>query len=221
MAEPDRLLLRRYHAAIARGDQAAALQAWEDLGVNNFDKIKQSVKAFRFSAASGGIPQFDQGSAVSEAWIRLQAMGAAFRKQEVEAYYAALVQCVKNTCLDFGRADLRHQKHSRGSLDERFDPESEAGPWDRAMAAWEAERRETARERIEEELDQQHAEGLVAWAIGQINNDNHREVLGLTFIEKLEVKEIAKRLGISEANVYQRRHRGLRELEKILREHGA
>jgi DNA-directed RNA polymerase specialized sigma24 family protein len=42
----------------------------------------------------------------------------------------------------------------------------------------------------------------------------------LTYIEKLEADEIAERLGISMANLYQRRSRGQRELETILRDHG-
>src|SRR6266446_4323967 len=99
-AEPDRFLLRGYHAAIARGDFGAAGEAWDQLAVQNFDRIKQTVKLFRFGAASRGIPQFDQGSAVSEAFLRVQALGAHFRKQEIEAYYAALVQTVRFACRD-------------------------------------------------------------------------------------------------------------------------
>ena len=52
-------------------------------------------------------------------------------------------------------------------------------------------------------------------------NDNYREVLEMTYIEKLEAEEISERLGISMDNVYARRSRGLRELGKILREHGS
>lgn len=218
--EPDRTLLHRYHAEIARGDRAAALSAWEQLGINNFDRIKQSVKAFRYSAGSRGIDAAERGSAVSEAWLRVQAMGANFRKQEIEAYYAALRECVFNACRDFGRKELRHQKHARGSIDDRFDPEGEAGRYDRAVAAWEAERRRLASEKIADEARHQRAESLVRWGFEQINNDNYREVLELTFVDKLEVEEIATRLGISTDNVYQRRSRGLKELEKVLREHG-
>lgn len=219
--EPDQILLRRYHAAINRGDRAAALEAWEQLGLNNFDRIKQSVKVFRYSAGGKGIDALEQGSAVSEAWLRLQAMGNGFRKQEIEAYYAALRECVFNSCRDFGRKEFRHVRHAGGSLDDRFDPDSEASPYDPALAAWDAERRRAAEEKVTDELRKQRTERFVHWAIGRINNDNYREVLELTFIDKLEVEEIAKRLGISTANVYQRRSRGLKELEKILREHGS
>src|SRR5215217_7605955 len=195
--EPDRFLLRRYHAAMARGDLPAAAEAWDQLAVQNFDRINQTVKLFRFSAASGkGIPVVDQGSAVSEAFLRVRAMGAHFRKQEIEAYYAALVHCVQNSCRDFGR-------------------------YSGALAAWEAARHEQAAERIRSELEQQRDEGLMLWAIGQIKNDKYREVLKLTYNEKLPTDEIAERLEISTENAYQRRSRGLRELKKILDEHNA
>jgi DNA-directed RNA polymerase specialized sigma24 family protein len=218
--EPDRILLRRYHAAVSRGDLAAAAEAWDQLAVNNFDRIKQTVKAFLFSPASRGIPEVDQGSAASAAYLRVRAMGAHFRKQEIEAYYAAIVHTTQNSCMDFGRRDLRHDKRKAGSLDQRFDPDSEVGPYDQALANWEAERRRKAAERIADELHKQRAENFVAWGVSQIKNDNYREVLELTYIDKLDGDEIAERLGISMANVYQRRSRGQRELEKILREHG-
>jgi len=219
--ESDRILLQRYHVAMARGDLAAAGDAWDQLTVNNFDRIKQSVKLFRFSAASRGLPADEWGSAASEAYLRVRAMGAQFRKQEVEAYYAALAQTVENSCRDFGRKEFRHTKRSRGSLDERFDPDSETGRYDAALASWEAERRRRSAEDVAEELHRQWAANFVAWGISQIKNDNYREVLELTYIEKLEADEIAERLGISMDNVYARRSRGVRELGKILREHGS
>src|SRR3954451_7697596 len=103
--EPDRFLLRRYHAAMARGDMPAAADAWEQLAVQNFDRIQQTVKLFRFGAGSKGIAVVDQGSAASEAFLRVQARGARFRKQEVKAFSAALVQTVNFACQDFGRKE--------------------------------------------------------------------------------------------------------------------
>ncbi|HYZ29603.1 MAG TPA: hypothetical protein VE570_11135, partial [Thermoleophilaceae bacterium] len=153
--EPDGILLRRYHAAMARGDLPAAAAAWDQLAVNNFDRIKQTVKLFRFSAGGGGIPDFDQGSAVSAAYLRVRAMGAHFRKQEIEAYYAALVHTVQHSCRDFGRKEFRHTKRKAGSLDERFDPESEVGPFDQALASWEADRRRQSAEAVTDELHKQ------------------------------------------------------------------
>jgi RNA polymerase sigma factor (sigma-70 family) len=219
--EPDRVLLRRYHAAMSRGDTGAAMDAWDRLFVNNFDRIQQTIKIFRFSAGGKGIPQAEWGAAAGAAYLRVRALGGKFRKQEVEAYYAAIIHTTQNSCKDFGRREFRHTKRSAGSLDQRFEGDSEVGPYDAALAAWEANRREQSAENVIDELHKQWAQSFVAWGISQIKNDNYREVLELTYIEKLEADEIAERLGISMDNVYARRSRGLRELGKILRDHGS
>ena len=214
--EPDRFLLRRYHVAKARGDLRAAAEAWDQLAVQNWDRIKQAVKLFRYSKASKGIPDYDQGSAASFAYIRIRALGANFRKQEVEAYYAAIWQTTEFACRDFGRKDFRHTKKQAGSLDDRYDADAEVGPYSNALAAYEAARRDEATEKILEELESEREETLILWLISQIKNDKHREVMELTYRDKLTLKEIVERLGISEQNAYQRRSRGVRDLKKIL-----
>lgn len=213
--EPDHLLLRRYAAARDGGDRELAAELWEQLVVNNFDRVKQIVKAFRFSPGGRGIPEHEWGSAASEAYIRVVAMGANFNARETARFYAALVTCVQNSCRDFGRKELRHEKRSAGSIDKTFEPDGEAGPYDAALAAHDAELRERAADAVEEEIGRVQAEQLVAWGIQQIQNDNYREVLEMTF-QNVPAEEIADRLGISMDNVYARRSRGLRELEKIL-----
>lgn len=215
-AKPDRFLLRDYHAAVARGDVQAAAEAWDQLAVQNWDRIRQAVKVFRFSKGGKGIQPADQGSAASYAYLRIRAMGAKFHKGEIEAYYAAIWQTTHNACRDFGRKDFRHTKRSAGSLDERFDADSETGPYSRALAAWEEARRESSADKLREEAKEQRRESLVLWAIGQIKNAKYREVLELTYDDRLTTEEIAERLGISMENAYQRRSRGLRELKRIL-----
>jgi DNA-directed RNA polymerase specialized sigma24 family protein len=219
--EPDRVLLRRYHAAMSRGDRAGSMEAWDRLFVNNYDRITQTIKIFRFSAGGKGIPDPEWGAAASAAYLRVRALGGKFRKQEIEAYYAAIVHTTQNSCMDFGRREFRHTKRTAGSIDDRFDAESEVGRYDAALASWDAARREVTAESVTHELHKQWAENFVAWGISQTKNDNYREVLELTYIEKLEADEIAERLGISMDNVYARRSRGVRELGKILREHGS
>jgi DNA-directed RNA polymerase specialized sigma24 family protein len=83
--------------------------------------------------------------------------------------------------------------------------------------ARDAERRAHELEALEHEARAQEATALVRWGIAQVANDGYRAVLELTFIEKLDGGEIAERLGITTDNVYQRRRRGLKELERILR----
>ena len=217
--EPDHVLLGKFVDAHERGDLSAAGEYWERLAVNNFDRVRNTVKGFRFSPGGPGIPPDEQGSAASEAFLRVIAMSAAFRKRETGRFYAALTTCVENACRDFGRKELRHARRSAGSIDRTYEPDGNAGPYDAALAAYDADLRRHSQEALEAEAERQHAERLVAWAIARIKNDNYREVLELTYLEKLSGDAIAERLGISTENVYQRRRRGILELERILREH--
>ena len=217
-AEPDRFILRRFVDARDGGDLEGAATAWEELAVNNFDRVQQIVKAFRFSAGGPKLPEHEWGSAATEAYLRVVAMGANFREREIGRYYAALVTCVQNACRDFGRKELRHERHAAGSIDETFEPDGEAGPYDAALAAYDEHLRNRTRDAIEAERSRVEAEQLVDWAIKQVKNDNYREVLELTWLEKQSAEQISKRLGISPDNVYARRSRGGKELERILRD---
>src|SRR3954451_12495461 len=114
--EPDRFLLRRYHAARASGDRIAADQAWEQLAIQNIDRIKNAVKTFKFSAGGKRLPDLEWGSAATEAYLRVIVMGADFREREPGQFYAALIHCVHNSCRDFGRKEFRHTKRTAGSL---------------------------------------------------------------------------------------------------------
>lgn len=219
--EPDHFLLRRFAVARERGDLEEAAQIWEQLAVNNFDRVKQIVKAFRFSPGGKGLPEYEWGSAATEAYFRVIAMGVNFRKRETGRFYAALVTCVWNACLDYGRKELRHEKRAAGSFDKTFEADGEAGPFDGALAAYDEELRRRTSDAVEAEISRIEAEQMAAWAIGQIENDNYREVLELSYIEKLSAEEIAEKLGLSHDNVYARRSRGIKELKRILRDHGS
>jgi RNA polymerase sigma factor (sigma-70 family) len=214
--EPDHLLLRRYAVARDRGRDAEAARAWERLTENNFDRVKLLCRGFRFPGGTG-LPPDEAGSAASEAYRRVIAMGASFRERELGQFRAAVVRVVHNTCMDFGRKELRHARHAAGSLDSTWEPGGEGGPYDAALAAYDAELRARADDALREEQSRQEAESLVRWAIGHVPNDNYRAVLELTYVDKLDGAAIAKRLAISPENVYQRRRRGVKELERILR----
>jgi len=214
----DQALLVSYAAARARGDQPAAAEAWERLAVNNFDRVQQIVGAFRFSPGGPKLPEDEWGSAATGAYLRVIAMGAKFEQREIGAFYAALVKCVHNACWDFGRKELRHERRAGGSLDATYEPGGEAGPYDAALGGHEARLREETGEALEAERSRIEAEELITWAIARIENSKYREVLELTWRDKLAAEEIAKRLGIKMDNVYARRSRGTKELERILRD---
>jgi DNA-directed RNA polymerase specialized sigma24 family protein len=143
-------------------------------------------------------------------------MGAGFDGREIGQYRAALVRVVWNTCHDYGRRELRHEKRSR-SHDTTWDDGGEGGPYDAALARYDEQLRAEAEEAAGAKAGREEAERLARWGIAQVRNDNHRAVLELTWLEKLDAEAIAARLRISVDNVYQRRRRGLIELERILR----
>lgn len=214
--EPDHLLLRRYARARAQGRDDEATGAWEHLAVKSFDRIRALCQAFRFPGG-GGLPSEEVGSAATEAYLRVVAMGRRFREHELGQYQAAVYSVVHNTCLDYGRKELRHERRRAGSLDQTWEPGAEGGPYDAALAAYDADRRAQADEALEDEARRQDASRLVRWGIARVRNDKYREVLELTYLQRLDGEAIAERLGISVDNVYQRRRRGLKELERILR----
>ena len=133
--EPDHLLLRRYHAARQEGRDDEAARVWERLAENNFDRIKQICSAFRYTGGTG-LPATETGSAATEAYLRVVAMGRSFREREVGQFRAAVYRTVHNACLDYGRKELRHQRRAGGSLDERYEPDGDAGPYDAALARY-------------------------------------------------------------------------------------
>ena len=213
--EPEHLLLRRYHAARAQGNDPEAARVWERLTLRNFDRIKGLCATFRFAGGTG-LPPHETGSAATEAYLRAIAMGAAFEAREIGQYRAALVRVVWNTCHDYGRKELRHERRSR-SLDTTWDDDGEGGPYDAALARYDEHLRAEAEEAAEAEAGREEAERLARWGIAQVRNDNYRAVLELTWLEKLDGPAIARRLDITMDNLYQRRSRGQREMERILR----
>jgi RNA polymerase sigma factor (sigma-70 family) len=197
------------------GDTARALEFWQDLALRNFDRVQQLVKAFTFPGGAR-IHADRVPDATQEAFVRVLAMGKTFRESALGQFRVALLTCVRNSCLDYGRKELRHDRHAAGSLDQR--DEDEADPYAAAIARHSREREALEAEALADEESRSEARELVAWGIAQVENDGHRAVLELTLLHRLAGDEIAERLGISHDNVYQRRHRGLKRLEGVLRD---
>src|SRR4051812_32027898 len=148
--EPDHLLLRRYAAARDRGRDDEAAQLWERLTESSFDRITILCRGFRFPGGSG-LPPDEAGSAATEAYLRVVAMGASFRERELGQFRAAVVRVVHHTCLDFGRKELRHLKRAAGSLDSTWNDDGESSPYDAALAAYDEELRARAGDALREE----------------------------------------------------------------------
>jgi RNA polymerase sigma factor (sigma-70 family) len=202
-----------------RGDADRAATMWRCVALRNFDRIRGVVQSFRFDG-SDRIPPHDVDDAVQEAYLRVVAMGHAFAGEALGQFRVALKTCVENACRDFGRKQLRHARRADGSLDERYE-DSMSGPYDAAIARQSIELQELRAEAEADEERRHEMSELVAWGIAQVRNDKYREVLELTILEPTASEEIAARLGITLDNVYQRRRRGMTQLEAILRDHHA
>jgi RNA polymerase sigma factor (sigma-70 family) len=209
--QDDSRLLPEFVRCRSRGDARGAAGAWEQLAVNNYDRVAGLVRLFRYPGGSGIVAD-DVEDAVQEAFLRVNAMAANFRGSSLGEFRAALRTAVSNACMDFGRPVLRHATHAGGSLDEPATEDEVGGSRYDAVIG----RLSVASAARSEEVEE--AESLVRWGIAQIDNDGYREALELTYLDQLSGEEIAERLQITEANVYQRRRRGLQKLEKILRD---
>jgi RNA polymerase sigma factor (sigma-70 family) len=213
-------LIRRFCEHRDRGDLERARELWEQLAIANFDRVQQLVKAFRFPGGQQ-LPVNDVQDAIQEAFLRVISMGANFRESALGQFRAALRQCITNSCMDFGRKELRHERHAAGSLDETYEPGDEAGRYDAAIARHSLERESLEAEAANDEQRSADAHDLLAWAITRVENDSHREVLEMTYLEGLAADEIADRLGVTMDNLYARRSRGVKRLEEILRDPGS
>jgi RNA polymerase sigma factor (sigma-70 family) len=214
----DDFFIRRFARERDRGNMPAALEIWTELCVRSYDRVRGRVKTFQFPGGSR-LPRADHDEATQDAFERVLAMGTNFRGHTGAEFRAALKRACWYACMDYGRELMAEDQHIGGSLDERYADTAEAGRFDSVVEAYLRERADL--EALDEAAEESRAaaESLVHWAIGQIDNDNYRIVLELTFIERLSGEEIAERLDITLDNVYQRRKRALAKLEKILRDH--
>ena len=112
--------------------------------------------------------------------------------------------------MDFGRKELRHDKHAAGSLDERYDPDGEAGPYDAAIAATRASAT-SSRPTTAADDERAALEAAAARRLGDRPGRQRQLPRGARddLLERLSGDEIAERLGITMDNVYARRSRGV------------
>ena len=197
--------------------RAPGAELWQEIALRNLDRIKVHVATFRFP---GGrfIPEFEQGIVVTDAWERMTSM--EFRGSSIGELRNAVRKTCWHTCMDWGRRHMARDRHIAGSLDEPGHAETGSGSkFDPAVAEVSRDREEQAADAAEADELRSSQIALVRWAISQVRNDNYREVLYMTYVQRADAETIAARLEISLDNVYQRRRRGNLELEKILRDH--
>ena len=193
--------LRRFLAARDHGDGPVMQQWWRELVIDFFDRIDGFVDAEH----KGRLNDSEHELAVSMSLTRFTTnLVNTFDGHSMGELVNATKTLVRGICIDVQRSSQRERERRGGSFDDGWnDPERGQGRWE----ADESYRRHEAQETATEIRD------FLAWALPQIGADRRR-VLELTF-EGAELPEIMAELDISQANAYQRRSRGLKDLAKL------
>ena len=193
--------LRRFLGARKRGDAAEMRRWWDELVIDFFDRMDGLVAA----AHRGRLDDDEHEVAVAMSMARFsERLMTTFDGVSMGQLVNASKTLARGICMDVQRAAVRRREHEAYSLDEGWDADERPTP------RWEADEAERRFERAERSADLRE---FLAWALPQIKEERRR-VLELSF-RGAELPEIMEELGITRANAYQRRSRGLKDLERL------
>lgn len=194
--------LRRFVAARAAGDGVEMRRWWEELVISLNDRIDGIVG----TAHRGRLDDQEHEAAVVLAMARIGTrLMATFAGVSMGELVNATCTLARNICIDVQRASIAERERFR-SLDAGWDGDEE----DRPSTRWEADE---AWARLDKQERSADVTAFLDWALPQVS-DTHRPVLKLTFRGE-PVAAICDELHITEANVHQRRSRGMKELGKL------
>jgi RNA polymerase sigma factor (sigma-70 family) len=199
----DEELIRLFARARDRGDRDRAVEIWEQIVMNNADRVSAWVAAWRYPGSGDRVQEADRDEAVSRAlWKVGRKMVDTFQGGTLPELRAAIKRAVDFACRDTLRHVATYERHHARSLDDDTGVEpADEGGFDELERA---EEREATTERLRGALQQLP--------------DKQRQVLELT-LDSTPVPQIAATLDTSENNVHQLRSRGLKKLKEVL-EHG-
>jgi RNA polymerase sigma factor (sigma-70 family) len=198
--------LRRFVQCRDRGDTAGAVEAWDALVVESFDRVRQMVAAW---GRNGRLSPEERDDAVQDAFIKLwKNMINTFEGESMGQFVRSLERLVEFACLDVVRRAARRSAREP-SLDEltRDDEGDERGRFTRAEydeAAWQQLR----------ESEKAEAEEFVGWALSEMKNERRADVLRHTLAGTPEA-EIAAEFDTTLNNVQALRSRGMKDLRKL------
>jgi DNA-directed RNA polymerase specialized sigma24 family protein len=207
---PDAMLLTI--ALSGRGhpdDHARAARAWQHLVARRFDRIQIQIRAWRWPERDVRVHPDDRDDAFSRAWQKAENMFHTHREPAVAAFDAGLRKAVEYACMDECRRRMRREQLLAGSLDEPVagdEGADERGRFDRAVLARQREM-EDARAVAGDLLED------VRECVARMANEDMRVVLQRT-LDGADVEAIMAERGLSRDNVYQLRHRAMRQIRK-------
>jgi DNA-directed RNA polymerase specialized sigma24 family protein len=112
---------------------------------------------------------------------------------------------VDGVCMDVQRAGARRTSRETSFDATAPDPELTNPNWKGDEAAQQRHRRDA---------EKAEAEGFVAWALPQIDDERRRHVIERT-LDGVPAEDIAAELGVSMANLYAIRSRAVKDLRKL------
>lgn len=177
---------------------------WGELVIDFKDRMDGLVAA----AHKGRLDDDEHELAVQLAMIR-------FARKLVDSFEGvSMGQLVNATrtlanfaCIDVQKDAIKARARTDASFDDGWRAEDIDGA---PSTGWEAD---VSKRALEDAERAQDAADFVAWALPQVQ-ESRRRVLELT-LQGAELEEICTELGISDANAYQRRSRGLKDLKKL------
>jgi hypothetical protein len=195
--------LRLFLAARRKGDAAAMRRWWDELVIDFFDRIDGLVAA----AHKGRLDAGEHELAVELSMVRFsQRLITTFDGVSMGQLVNACKTLARGICIDVQRTSIREHKLEGPSLDSGWDAAREG----RAAPAWEVDE---AERRLDEEERAADVREFLDWALPQVKQERRR-VLELTF-HGAQIPEIMRELDIGRDNAYQRRARGMRDLERL------
>jgi DNA-directed RNA polymerase specialized sigma24 family protein len=206
MGRYDEEHLRRFLTARGAGDETAARHWWDELVIDFHDRMEGLV-----AVAHGGRLDPDEHELAHQlAMIRFaQNLIHTFEGTSLGQLVNATKQLARYACIDAQRRAIAERGLVAASLDE-----GESGGRQALLARWEHRAAEHAHDDAEAGRD---ALAFLAWALPRIP-EPQRRVLQLT-AAGAELDAICAELGISGANAYQRRSRGLKALARLREEY--
>ena len=181
--------LRRFLAARARRDAAGMRRWWEELVIDFYDRMD----GFVYAAHKGRLDDDEHELAVQLALIRFSSrLVETFAGGSMGELVNATRTLARGICMDVQRSSIRARRSV--SFEDEYTLEESTRRYEDAAGAAEAS-------------------DFVAWALPQLGEDRRR-VLELT-LHGAELAEIMEALDITQANAYQRRSRGIKDLAKL------
>ena len=196
----DEELLRRFVACREAGDGDGALHWWGKLVETKFDLVRVMVDR---RAPRYGFSTDEREEAVQRALVKLWSkMLRSFHGTTMGEWVNSTKSLVEVVCMDVQRDAAR-----RSGRETSFDVGAEEPHPD-----WKGDAHAT--EVHLRDAEKAEAAGFIAWALPQIDDERRRLVLERG-LDGVPAEDIAAELGVSMANLYAIRSRGVKDLRKL------